>query len=305
MVTIRDLKGLPLPGSQTTATPILNVGAYTLNVVQTTIDLGVTGSSMVDVAKAINTTKESNDAFAEVTYALTEDQGGVSIHFEGPGYIYKFSFHFGAIIDVKFHSGHAALGTEGPLSLSLEAYRTLSTADPDLLFYLPGNTTVLDIGVTVSVRSRYSIDMSDVEDAVVASVTASSISWDIEYPALEVTPVLPGMLIDLMANEEQEQWVISEQAPASTDASFIQLPVVTEDTYVLKEAGQVVLHANFGICSEDRATCPFNHMPEFAEMAGEDYAYEQTEKIARVLAHLAVELADDADLMSKVREIVA
>jgi hypothetical protein len=167
----------------------------------------------------------------------------------------------------------------------------------------------LELDLTVSVRTRYTLDLQAVQAAVLTAIEgiADSVTWDLAYPALEVTPYLPDLFVDLMSKPEhgsQTDWVISDFAPAATDASFIQDPTVDPDTRKLVSAAQVVFHPNFGIC-EGGAACPFNHQPAFRETSGTDFAYGQTEKVARALAQIAVELANDGEMMTKARAIAS
>ena len=52
------------------------------------------------------------------------------------------------------------------------------------------------------------------------------------------------------------------------------------------------------------AGCPFNHEAAFRNLAGADLAYETTEKMARALAQMAVELAADPARMAAARALV-
>jgi hypothetical protein len=53
-----------------------------------------------------------------------------------------------------------------------------------------------------------------------------------------------------------------------------------------------VIHINYGICEPDK-TCAFNHEPANQPIAGSSFAYQATEKISCVLAHIAVQLLEN------------
>jgi hypothetical protein len=65
----------------------------------------------------------------------------------------------------------------------------------------------------------------------------------------------------------------------------------------------VVFHPNFGVCDPD-GECAVNHEPEFHDVAGSEYSYTRTEFVARALAHMAVELMNDAAMMANATAIL-
>jgi hypothetical protein len=99
---------------------------------------------------------------------------------------------------------------------------------------------------------------------------------------------------------------VSTFAPASTDASWLQDPVLDSVTHNLTSAAKAVLHANFGICpNASGAGCAFNHEPLFKALANTDFAYAQTEIVARAEAQLAVQLLADPSQMAQATAILS
>jgi hypothetical protein len=101
-----------------------------------------------------------------------------------------------------------------------------------------------------------------------------------------------------------ESWASSTIAPAASDASFVQIPVLDSQSRELISASKVVFFPNFNICAPDAAVCPFPHEPAFRITAGTDFAYTQTEKVARALAYIAVELLANSDMMAQATAII-
>ncbi|KAK0445359.1 hypothetical protein EV421DRAFT_313505 [Armillaria borealis] len=289
LVIIHDLAA-KLPGHATTASSIEEIGMYAINVIQTKIELGVTNATLEEIDDVVATVRNDDDAFVNQTYTLAEDENGVAITFTGPG-------------------GHASEGTESSLSLSVQTYRALEASNSTHSYYLPSNTSHTQLGITVSIRTRYTIELEEVRSYFDNAVQGlpDSVTYDIPYPALEVHEELGQYFINLMATPEfgDNSWAFSSIAPAATDASFVQNPTINETSYELLSTSRVVFHPNFGICDTSTITnCPFNHEPEFNDIADLDYAYVQTERVARALAHTAVELANDKDFFDSVRSIV-
>lgn len=288
MVIVQDLKGT-LPGTASSAANIENVGVYAVNVVQTLISLGVTGSTKEQVDQVVSSLLDST--YPGVSYVLFDDADGVGINITGPG-------------------GHASEGTKGPLVLSIETFRNLSSDETSpLSFYLPGNTTSTELDITVDMRTRYTTDIPVVALAVSNAVgsLAASTSSDLKYPSLEVVPFLPETFIDLLATDDYglHNWAISNLAPASTDASWAQSPVLDDKTHQLLSVKRVVFHPNYNICGPNEGDpCAFNHEPEFREVAGTEFSYAQTEIVARAEAQLAVELIADENKMKEATAII-
>lgn len=125
-----------------------------------------------------------------------------------------------------------------------------------------------------------------------------SISHDVKYPSLEVVPYIPEAFVSVMSSDDYglKDWNITDFAPASTDASWLENPRIDPETHRLLGVDRVVLHANYNICGRGADDpCAFNHEPKFAVVAGTEFSYEQTEIVARGQAHLAVELLADND----------
>jgi hypothetical protein len=289
LVKITDL-ARSLPGNASTASPVTDVGMFTSNVVQQQVKLGIAGLSLEQVKKTVDGIID--DTYVGVNYTAQEStdvDGGVALIIDGPG-------------------GHASESLKTPLRLSIETFRTISASDGvNVSFFLPGNATVTHVDITVSARTRYSLDQKSVTEAVKATIgdAASKITTDLQYPALEVDPVVGNMFIDLMKTDNygEKDWAISTLAPAATDASFVQGAELDPATRQLLSVKRVVLHPNFAICSNS-AACPFPHEPLFKEAAGEELAFNKTEVVARALAQLAIEMIADKSMMANVTLLV-
>ncbi|KAH7105039.1 hypothetical protein BKA62DRAFT_767298 [Auriculariales sp. MPI-PUGE-AT-0066] len=283
LVGVDDLAG-KLPGTASVATPTENTGTFEMNVVQTNILFGVVGDATV-VENAMIQAKATRTAFSGVSWTTTTDNTGVVLNITGPG-------------------GHAAEGTFGALALSAETFRILSLSQPTYQYFLPHNTTVTQLDLTISTRSRYTADMSSVEAAVLAAVQPyfTKASWDTIFLALEVSPYLGGRISSIYS-EFGINFPISSNAPAATDAAWLQQPVVDPSTHALLSEKVPVLHANYGICPNTTG-CPFNHEAGFAALAGTDFAYGETERMSRVEAQIALELLTDPVKMAAARALV-
>ncbi|UKZ81710.1 hypothetical protein TrVFT333_009482 [Trichoderma virens FT-333] len=274
---VQNLKGLP--GTSSSAVGIENVGVYATNIVQTVIQLGVAGLSLDTVTNTVSSILDST--YPNVTFSATTDDNGVALTMNGPG-------------------GHASDATKGPLVLSVNTFNALKNT-AGVSFYLPGNISINELDITIDMRTRYTTDLNSVANFVSAALGTlpKSISHDVQYPALEVTPFLGQEFVNIVGTADYglTNFPISTFAPASTDASWVQDPVLDPVSHNLTSAAKAVLHANFGICTNaSGAGCSFNHEPGFKNLANTDFAYAQTEIIARAEAHLAVELlANPAD----------
>lgn len=288
MIIVQGLQGT-LPGTASSVSTVENVGVYAVNVVQSLISLGVAGSTREHVDDVVSSILD--DTYPNVSYVLFEDANGVGINITGPG-------------------GHASESTKGALILSIETFRCLSGEESsDVSFYLPGNTTSTELDITVDMRTRYTADIPAVADAVSNAVgsLASGVSSDLKYPSLEVVPFLPQTLIDILATDDYglTDWAISDFAPASSDASWVQSAELDESTHKLLSVKKVVFHPNYNICGPNEGDpCAFNHEPAFVEVAGTDFSYAQTEIIARAEAQLAVELLADETKMDEATAII-
>ncbi|KAI1770761.1 hypothetical protein F4818DRAFT_445943 [Hypoxylon cercidicola] len=154
------------------------------------------------------------------------------------------------------------------------------------LVLLTGNATVTELDITVSVRTRYTIDLDAVLKTVTSTISskASTITTDRPYPALENYSTI---------------------APATTYAGFVQDAQVDAETKALLSVGKVVFHPNFGICEDTPgAPCGFNHEPVFAQTAATEHSYGWTEVVARALAQVAVEILQDGGFMREVTKLV-
>lgn len=264
-----------LPGTASTVATIENVGVYATNVVQSLISLGVSGISKAEMDETVSYLL--NSSYPGVRYVTFEDKDGVAVNITGPG-------------------GHGSEASRGPLSLSVEVFRNLSS-DTTREFYLPGNTTTKELDITIDMRSRYTTDLPAVAAKVSDAIKGltSSVSHDVKYPSLELVPYIPDSFLEIISSKDYglNDWNITDFAPASTDASWLENPTLDEN-HKLIGVDKVVFHANYNICSKG-GICAFNHEPKFAEVAGTDFSYAQTEIVARAEAHMAVELlADDA-----------
>ncbi|KAI1372356.1 hypothetical protein F4677DRAFT_266185 [Hypoxylon crocopeplum] len=289
LVLITDL-AISLPGTSSTATPVEDVGMFAINVVAQRIQLGVAGLSLQDVNSTVSGLLD--DTYVGVNYTIAEDdevEKGVVLSIEGPG-------------------GHASEGNKSPLRLSIETFRTLTASGNEVVsFFLPGNTTVTELDITISVRTRYTIDLDSVLEPVTSTIAskAVSISTDRPYPALEVQTSLGDRFLALMRDSDQANWNYSTIAPAATDAGFVQDALLDPNTKQLLSVDKAVFHPNFGICEAVAgAPCGFNHEPIFAQTAATDYSYGRTEVVARTLAQVAVELLDDKSFMREATRLV-
>ncbi|KAI2627909.1 hypothetical protein GGS26DRAFT_599032 [Hypomontagnella submonticulosa] len=291
LVLVTDLAG-SLPGTASTATPVEDVGMFTINVVAQRILFGVAGLSLQDVNTTVAGLLDST--YVGVNYTIAESnevEKGVALTIDGPG-------------------GHASEGNKSPLRLSIETFRELTANEKGVSFFLPGNTTVTELDITVSVRTRYTMDLDSVLQAVESAITskAKQITTDRPYPALEVITSLGDRFLSLMhdANHgSQTTFNYSTIAPAATDAGFVQDAQLDPQTKQLLSVGKAVFHPNFGICENvPGAPCGFNHEPAFEATAGTEYSYGRTEIIARALAQIGVELLDDAAFMREATKLV-
>lgn len=286
MVIVNDLSG-SLPGTSSSASNIENVGVYAVNVVQSLITLGVTGATQDQVDQVVFSILD--DTYPDVSYVLFEDADGVGLNITGPG-------------------GHASETSNGALVLSIETFRNLSS-DDFISFYLPGNTTSTELDITVDMRTRYTLDIPDVAEAVSNAIgsLAASVSSDLKYPALEIPPYFPNTFISLMATDDYglTDWVVSDFAPASSDASWVQGPELDPDTHKVLSMSKVVFHPNYNICGPNEDDpCAFNHEPAFASVAGTEFSYMQTEIVARAEAQIAAELLADKKKMEEATAVL-
>ncbi|RFU75350.1 hypothetical protein TARUN_6896 [Trichoderma arundinaceum] len=282
---VKNLSGLP--GTSSSAVGIENVGVYATNIVQTVISLGVAGSTLDTVKSTVASILDST--YPNVTFSATTDANGVAITMNGPG-------------------GHASDATKGPLVLSVNTYNALKNT-PGVSFYLPGNTSVTELDITIDMRTRYTADLNSVANFVSAALGTlpKSISHDVQYPSLEVTPYLGQTFVNLVGTADYglTNFPFSTFAPASTDASWVQDPVLDPVTHNLTSVAKAVLHANYGICTNPSgAGCAFNHEPLFKALANTPFAYSQTEIVARAEAQIAVQLLADPSAMAQATAIV-
>jgi hypothetical protein len=286
MSIVQNLTGLP--GTSSSAVSIENVGVYATNIVQTVIDLGVAGLSLATVNSTV--AKLLDSTYPNVTFTATTDANGVAITINGPG-------------------GHASDATKGPLVLSINTYNALKNT-AGVSFYLPSNTSISELDITIDMRTRYTTDLNSVANFVSAALGTlpKSVSHDVQYPALEVDPYLGQAFINLTGTPDYPlgNFPSSTFAPASTDASWVQDPVIDSVTHSLTSAAKAVLHANYGICpNASGAGCPFNHEPLFKNLANTALAYSQTEIVARAEAQIAVQLLADPSQMAKATAILS
>jgi hypothetical protein len=285
LVPIKNLSG-NLPVTSSTAALVADVGMFVCNVVQADISLGVVGPSLTTLNNTINAIKVANPGYATTNFTVADDpnmEGGVAIMFVG-------------------NAGHAAASNLGALDLSVDAFQALNASGPNFEFYLPDNTTSSELDFTVDVRTRFGDDLQEVVDFVLGFIPTTNFTLDVMYPALEVDPFLGPLFIDTIAQSEYgaEQWPLSTFAPAATDASWVQLPNVLAQggNHTLQGVRKATLHANFNVCELEANLCPFNHEPPFRVISGTDFAYNQTEKVGRAIAQIAVQLLNDPDMMA-------
>ena len=265
-----------------------HVGESVSNVIQTEIKLGVSGGNLHTINNtAAQVWNNGNGSFVHINWTTTTDSNGVVLYLQGPG-------------------GHAAEGTKGALTFSVEVFRLLSK-NSTYKYYLPHNTTNKELDLFTSVRTRWDIDLPPVEAAAVNAVKpyVSSIEWDTVYLTLEPSPYLGQRVMEIMSGRGIS-FPASTIAPAATDAGWVQHPVIDPTTRKLVSEKRPTLHANFGICPQPSgAGCPFNHEPGFKDLSATDLAYSSTELMARTIAQIAVELAADPAKMDKARAYVA
>jgi hypothetical protein len=284
LTVVRDLD---LPGTKSSVVPVTEVGMFACNIVQGEISLGINGTSLEAVEQTVSSIIDST--YPGVTFTTAyDDDGGVNLTTIGPG-------------------GHASASSKTPLDLTIETFHALSSQD-GVSFYLPGNTTLAELGVIFDIRTRYTHDIDAVLQVVETAIAeeAAAVVTDTIYPALEITPFLPDLFMDLMKTPDfgsQADWDYSTFAPASTDAGCVQNAVVDPATNAFLGADKVVFHPNFGVCDPD-GECAVNHEPEFHDVAGSEYSYTRTEFVARALAHMAVELMNDAAMMANATAIL-
>ena len=299
LVLVTDLEGM-LPGTSSTAEPIEDVGMFSINVVAREIRFGVSGLHLRDVNTTVSRLL-ADGTYPGVNYTIAEVVDG--------------DVHDGIALTIHGPGGHASEGTKSPLRLSIETFRALQGQE-GVDFFLPGNTTATELDITTSVRTRYTLDVPAVLDVVLpvlAAKASAPVTTDLPYSALEVEgSILTERFISLMGDvdhESQNDWVVSDTAPAATDAGIVQDAEVDPETRQLRSVGKVVFHPNYRVC--ERAAngstigpCGFNHEPVFAEAAATEYAYAETETVARALAQLAVEMIADEDFMNDVTAFV-
>lgn len=275
-----------LPGTASSAATIENIGVYATNTVQTFISLGVTGTTVDEVRKTLDSILDST--FPGVKYTVFQDADGIAVNMTGPG-------------------GHGSHSTKSPLILSTELFRAMSK-DAKHAFYLPGNTTATELDITIDLRTRYTADLPGLSAAVdnaLANLT-TSITHDVKYPSLELTPALPDAFLSIIASQgyDLHDWVTTDQAPASSDASWLQNATLAAD-HSVTGVDRVVFHANYNICDPSTGTaCSFNHEPGFAQLAGAQFSYNQTEIVARAEAQLAIQLFSDDQLYHDVTVVL-
>ncbi|KAG7452968.1 uncharacterized protein BT62DRAFT_1070667 [Guyanagaster necrorhizus] len=214
-----------------------------------------------------------------------------STHFEVVGKTYQVLATIQDLADSPpGHSSTASsieqIGMGRDVAFATQAY-TLSENESGvvIMFTGPGRhaSEGNKLGITVSVRPRYTVELEEVRSYIDNAIweLSDSVTYDIPYPALEVHEELGQYFIDLMATPEfsDNSWAFSSIAPAATDASLVQNPTINETSYELLSTSRVIFHPNYGICDTSTvASCPFNHEPEFDDIADLDYAYMQAER---------------------------
>lgn len=293
LVPLVNLTGLP--GQFSTAALIEEVGMFQCNVVQADIALGVVGPSVAQVTATLNAVKASNPGFASTNFTLSSDpelEGGVQIFIVG-------------------NAGHASSTNQGALTMSILGFQQLVAQDPAFEFYLPHNRTHPELEYLIDARTRWSPDMPALVTFLQNRIPNPNITLDREYPAVEVDPFLGPLFINTVARPAygSQTFPLSKTPPAASDASWVQRAVVSpngDGTFSLESVRKATLHANYDICTSNNITlCPFNHEPHFADLAGADFAYVQTEEVARAIAAMAVQLLADPDLMAQATAHVA
>ncbi|KAK4218916.1 hypothetical protein QBC37DRAFT_469533 [Rhypophila decipiens] len=281
LVLVRDQVAQGVPGTLSSVVAVEDVGMFASNIVQSQISLGISGTTVDAVRELVSSILD--DTYPGVTFVASEDTTS-----SAPSTNVNLTV-FGS-------GGHSSENTKSPLVLTIETFRALTSSTPNspkvpVTFYLPGNTTSSVLDITFNIRTRHTPDLAAVLSFVenLVSPISSSITTDTPYPALEVTPFLPQIFQSIMSQPlyGSQAFPISTFAPASTGASWIQGAEVDPITNALVRAGKVVFHPNFSICNPDGGMCAFNHEPRFREVAGTEYSYAQTERVARGLAELA------------------
>lgn len=286
LVPLVNITGLP--GAYSTAALIEDVGLFVCNVVQADIALGVIGASLTDVNETINAVKALNSGYATTNFTVANDpniEGGVQIFFVG-------------------NAGHASQTNLGALTLSISAFQALNATNAPFEYYLPDNTTKTELDFTVDVRTRWTSDLLSTVDHVLGMIPTNNYSLYTIYPAYEPDPNLGPLFIDTIARPAygSQNWPISTVPPAATDASWVQQAQVVSQggNHTLQSVGKAVLHANFDVCLQPAAQCPFNHDPGFRIVSGTEYAFNMTERTAWAIASIATNLLNDPDLMNNV-----
>lgn len=285
LVPLKNLTGT-LPAIDSTASLVEDVGMFVCNVVQADISLGVIGPNLTTVNDTVNAIKAANPKYSSTNFTVLNDpdiNGGVAIMFNGT-------------------SGHASANHLGALDLSVDVFQALNSSCATYKFYLPDNTTSSELDFTADIRTRYGSDIQEVVGFVLGFIPTTNFTLDVIYPALEVDPYLGPLFIDTIALPQYgaQDWPISNFAPAATDASWVQLPDVLAQggNHSLQSVGKATLHANFKICELETSLCPFNHEAPFKQLAGTDFAYDQTERVGRAIAQLALQLLNDPEMMA-------
>jgi hypothetical protein len=293
LVPLGNITGLP--GQSSTAALIEDVGMFQCNVVQADIALGVVGPSVAQVNAVLSAVKASNPGFATTNFTVSSDpelEGGVQIFIVG-------------------NAGHASNTNQGALTMSILGFKQLVAQDPTFEFYLPHNRTSSELDYLIDARTRWTPDIPTLVNFLRAQIPNPNITLDREYPAVEVDPFLGPFFIDTVARPAYgaQAFPLSTIAPAASDASWVQRAAVSpngDGTFSLDSVQKATLHANYDICTSGNITlCPFNHEPHFADLAGADFAYVQTEEVGRAIAAMAVQLLADPELMAQATAHVA
>jgi hypothetical protein len=286
LVPLKNITGLP--GNFSTAALIEDVGLFVCNVVQADISLGVVGPNITTVNNTINAIKASNSGYASTNFTLASDP----------------NIKDGVQIFVVGNAGHAAGNNLGALTLSIDAFQALNALNVSFEFYLPDNVTKTELDFTVDVRTRWTSDLPSTVSFVLGMIPTKNYTLDTMYPAYEPDPFLGPLFIDTIALPAygSQHWPLSQTPPAATDASWVQQANVLAQggNHTLQSVEKAVLHANYNVCQQPTAACPFNHDPGFQIVSGTDYAFNMTEKISRAIARIAVELLNDPELMKNV-----
>ncbi|KAL7951036.1 hypothetical protein V8C42DRAFT_359747 [Trichoderma barbatum] len=273
------------PVSGSTANPVENIFNSACNVVQGAVAFGLEGPSISSIQSSVNALLATG-TYPGVTCSVLNDlnvQTGVNVTCLGP-------------------SGHASAVTNGPLVLTLELFRTYSTTASNS-FFLPGNMTSSELDIIFDLRTRWTADLDAVAAAVKAAIapTVKKTSTDTPYPSFEVpTQDLAKEVIRLVKLPEygsQNDWILSPNVGASTDASWLQGNVVDPTTHAVISADRVVLMPFWNLC-EKGGICGFPHEAVYAAVANTPYSYQRTEIFSRAMAHLTVELLNNATMLA-------